>query len=61
MAASGRSPKTAIEVIVLPDPDSPTIAVVLPGNTSKLMSFTTGASNAIVRFCIESIGVDVIH
>ena len=42
---------------VLPEPDSPTIAVVFPFITSRFIFFTTSMFllNSIVRFCIENI------
>ena len=49
------------EVTLLPDPDSPTIATVSPGETSKEMSRTTGfqapsTRNEVVRFSTERTG-----
>tara|TARA_B110000091_G_scaffold172047_1_gene185179 strand:- start:247 stop:414 length:168 start_codon:yes stop_codon:yes gene_type:complete len=49
----------AVEVTVLPDPDSPTIAVVKPGKTPKLTSFTTTLSKAILRLLTLSTGFKI--
>jgi hypothetical protein len=45
----GSSPSTALEVVVLPDPDSPTSATTSPGCTSKETSCTTRRDPAELR------------
>ena len=60
-AVSGRSPMTAIEVIDLPQPDSPTRPMVSPGRTEKetlstMLTSPCWAGKAIDRFLTSRTG-----